>query len=37
MASTKRAPRLNVIALGNISFGFGWWFYAQTEGAAALA
>jgi hypothetical protein len=37
MASTKRALRPIVIALGNISFGFGWWFYAQTEGAAALA
>jgi hypothetical protein len=37
MASTKRAPRPIVIALENLSFGFGWWFYAQTEGAAALA
>jgi hypothetical protein len=37
MASTKRAARPIVIALGNCSFGFGWWYYAQTEGAAALA
>ena len=37
MASTKRAPRPIVIALGNLSFGFGWWYYAQTEGATALA
>ncbi len=44
MASTKRtpkpAPKPIVIAQGaqgNISFGFGWWYYAQTEGATALA
>jgi len=37
MASTKRAPRPIVIAQGNSSFGFGWWYYAQTEGATALA
>jgi len=22
---------------GNVSFGFGWWYYAQSEGAPALA
>jgi len=22
---------------GNVSFGFGWWYYARTEGAPALA
>jgi hypothetical protein len=37
MASTKRAPRPIVIALGDLSFGFGWWYYAHTEGASALA
>jgi hypothetical protein len=37
MASTKRPPRPIVIALGFVSFGFGWWYYAQTEGATALA
>ena len=39
MASTKRAPRLSssMSRMGNLSFGFGWWYYAQTEGATALA
>ncbi len=40
MASTKRQPKPIVIAhesRGNFSFGFGWWYYAQTEGATALA
>ncbi len=40
MASTKRAPKPLVIAFGpqgTVSFGFGWWYYAQTEGATALA
>jgi len=33
---TKRPPRPVVVARG-VSFGFGWWYYARTEGAAALA
>jgi hypothetical protein len=37
MASTKRSPRPIANALQNTSFGFGWWYYAQTEGATALA
>jgi hypothetical protein len=37
MASTKRPPLPIVIAMRNLSFGFGWWYYAQTEGATALA
>ena len=40
MASTKRPPRPIVIAMvprADVSFGFGWWYYAQTEGATALA
>jgi hypothetical protein len=37
MASTKPDPRPTAVALGNLSFGFGWWYYAQTEGATALA
>jgi hypothetical protein len=37
MASTKRPPRPIVIAMRDLSFGFGWWYYAQTEGATALA
>jgi hypothetical protein len=40
MASTKRAPKPIVVALrpqGAGSFGFGWWYYAQTEGATAVA
>jgi hypothetical protein len=40
MASIRRVqrpiPAINV-ALGTLSFGFGWWYYAHTEGAAALA
>jgi hypothetical protein len=40
MASTKRNPKPIVIARGsqgNFPFGFGWWYYARTEGATALA
>ncbi len=38
MASTKHAPRLGPLSNGaQGSFGFGWWYYAQTEGATALA
>ena len=39
-SSTKRPPRPIVIAMvahADVSFGFGWWYYAQTEGATALA
>ena len=38
-SSTKRPPRPIVIAMvpHAVSFSFGWWYYAQTEGATALA
>lgn len=36
-SSTKRPPRPIVIAADVRSFSFGWWYYAQTEGAPALA
>ena len=39
-STTKRSPRPIVIAMapqGQLSFGFGWWYYARTEGATALA
>jgi hypothetical protein len=36
-SNTKRPPRPIVIAAIAVSFAFGWWYYAQTEGAPALA
>jgi len=35
-ASPNSGPNLGP-KFGNVSFGFGWWYYAQTEGATALA